>query len=102
MIAFFDEARQVIFDGMIGNAGQRGAQTLSNRAGGQDDIQFTRSNFGILVEGFVKIAQAEEQERIWILSFDFQILLADGSDIVGHGSILLLLASKTEYFPMNL
>ena len=57
----------------------------------QNNVQLARSNFGVLVECFIKIAQAEEQECIRILSFNFQVLLTDGGNIVGHGSILLLL-----------
>ena len=63
---------------------------FANRAGGQDDIEFAGSDLGIFIEGFVKIAQAKEQNRVRILAFDFEILFADGGDIVfGHGMILL-------------
>jgi len=51
-------------------------------------VEFTRGGLRILVEGLVEIAQAEEQDRVRVLAFDLQVLLADGGDILGHGPIV--------------
>ncbi len=45
-------------------------------------------DFGILVKGFVEITQPEEDDRIGVLAFDFEILLADGGDVIRHALIL--------------
>ena len=82
MVALFDQACQVIFDGMVGDAGHGDAHPFGHRAGGEHNIQFARGGFGILVEGFVKVTQAKEKNRIGVLAFDFKILLADGGDVV--------------------
>ena len=37
---------------------------------GQRQVQFLGCGFGILGEHFVKIAQSEKQNRIWVLFFN--------------------------------
>ena len=90
VIAFFDQARKVIVDGVIGDARQRYAHTAPNGARGQNDIKLARSDLGVFVEGLVKISKPEKDNGIGMLFFGFEILPADGSDIfVGHSLILL-------------
>ncbi len=90
VVAFFDQAREIVFDGMIGNARQRHAYPAANRARCEHDVEFARGDLGVLVEGFIKIAKPEEENGIGMLLFFFEVLPADGGDIfVGHSLILL-------------
>ncbi len=84
VVAFFDQAGQVIFHRVVGNAGHGHARAFSHVAGSQDDVQLARGNLGVLVERLVEIAQAEEEDRLGILALDFQILLPDGGDVFRH------------------
>ena len=85
VIAFLDEPGEVVVDGVIGNAGQRRPDPLANRSRGQDDIEFARSDFCVLVEGLVEVPQAEKEYCARILAFDLQVLLPNRRDIFGHG-----------------
>ena len=73
---------------MEGNAGHGDAFALRDRPGSKDNIQFAGSDLGILVKGLIKVTQAKENDRIRILALDFQVLLADGRDVIGHATIL--------------
>ena len=99
VITFFYQARQVIFDGVIRNASHWNALVLGHVSRGQDDVQFASSNLSILIEGFVKIAQSKEKDRVGVLGLNLQILLADGRHVRvarcswrGHDLILLHLS----------
>src|SRR6476646_10028445 len=90
MIAFLDEARQIILDGMIRNSCQRDAHTLSNRTRSQYNIELAGGQFSIFIKGFVEIAQPKEENCVGVIPFDIQILLAGrGSIIIMHRLILL-------------
>ena len=56
--------------------GHRHPQALAHSAGGEGDFQLAGDYPGVLVKGFVEIAQAKEDDGIGIGGFDFQILAA--------------------------
>ncbi len=85
MVALLDQAGEVVFGGVMGNAGHGNAGALGDGAGGEEEIQLTGSGFGILVEGLVKIAEAKEEDGVGILALDLEILFADGGDVVVWG-----------------
>ena len=60
MITLFDQPGKIIFDGMIGNARQRGAYAFANIAGGENDVEFAGGDFCIFIEGFVKISETKK------------------------------------------
>ena len=80
VIALVDQARDVVLGGVVRNTGHRHALTLGDRAAGEHQIQLAGGQFRVLIEGFVKVAQAEENNRVGILALDFQILATHGSD----------------------
>ncbi len=63
---------------MIGNTGQRKTLALPQLARSQRDSEQRRDAFGILAEGFVEIAEPEQDDGIGVLTFDPLILLEDG------------------------
>ena len=87
MMAFVDQSREVVFDGVVRDPCHGDAHAAGDRARSQDDIQFARGGFGVLVKGFVKIPQTEEKDGVGVLAFDFKILLADGGDVVAHRAL---------------
>ena len=60
-----------------------GPDTLGHRAGGQNDVQFPRGDLGVIIKGLVEIAQPEENDRILVLAFNVEVLLAERCDF-GH------------------
>ncbi len=89
MVAFFNQPDQVVIQRVIGDAGQGHTHPAADRAGGQDDLEFSGNGFGVFIEGFVEIAQAEKQDAILVLAFGVEVLLADWGDFIGgHGLIL--------------
>ena len=80
-IAFFDQPHQVIVNGVVGDARQRDAHPVPDRARGQNDVQLAGYGFGVLVESLVKVPETEEENAILMLSFQVKVLLADWSDI---------------------
>ncbi len=85
VVAFFDQAGEVVFDGVVGDARHRDARTFGDVARGEHDVEFARGNLGVLVKGLVEIAEAEEQDRVRVGAFDLEVLLANGGNVVGHG-----------------
>ncbi len=88
VVAFFDEAGEVVFDGVVRDARQRDAHAAADGTGGEHDVEFAGGDLGVLVEGLVEIADAEEEDRVGMVAFDLEVLLADGGDVVGgHGGL---------------
>ncbi len=87
---------------MVGDACQRSTHALSDRPGGKDNVQLAGSDLGILIEGFVKIPQAEKQDGVGIILLDIQILLSNRSDIIiGHGLILWASSEMSKCLSIN-
>jgi len=85
VVAFFDQAGYVVLGGMVRDAGHRDALVLGYRAAGQHQVKLTGGDLGVLVERLVKIAQAEEDDRIRELALDVQVLAAHRGDVcLGH------------------
>jgi len=58
-------------------------------AGGQGDLKFSRCNYGILEEHFVKISHAVKEYRIFMALFYLQVLLDHGRDFTHLTSTLI-------------
>ncbi|MBA7672525.1 hypothetical protein ES703_80702 [subsurface metagenome] len=78
LVATADEPRQVVVQSVIGDARHGHAMALAHISGGEDNLQLAGSQLGVFVKGLVEIAQAEEDNRLGVLSFDFEVLAADG------------------------
>jgi hypothetical protein len=59
---------------MVGNASQWYPLTFAHLSGSKRNFQLTRGGPGIIVKGFVEIAQPEKDDGIRIALFDFEIL----------------------------
>jgi hypothetical protein len=77
VVAFVDQAGEVILSGVMRYASHGDTDAFRDRPRGEDDIQLTRGDLGILIEGFVKVTQAEEHDRIRMLAFDIQVLASE-------------------------
>ncbi len=91
VVALADEFADVVFHGVMGDARHGDAHALRHVARGEHNFQFAGDDFGIGIEGFVEIPQAEEEDCLRVLAFDLQVLAADGRDFgffLGHGGIL--------------
>ena len=65
-VALAQQPREVGFDGMVGNAAHGlGALAVARR---QRELQLAADHYGVVVEQLVKVAHAEEEERIRILA----------------------------------
>ena len=70
-----DQARDVAFRGVIGNATHRDGLALFPVTRGERDLQFARGNHRIFVKKFVEIAEAEKQQRMRVARLNGVILL---------------------------
>ena len=64
------QAGQVVVDGVVGNAGQRGVAARTARAPRQHDSQRLAHRHGILSEGLIEITYPVEQDCIGVLRLD--------------------------------
>ena len=71
LVAAADEPRQVVIQGVVGNARHRHLVSLAHTPRGQDNLQLAGGELGILVKGLVEIAQAEEHNGVGVLLLDF-------------------------------
>ena len=85
LVAGVDQLGDVAVDRVVGHAGQRHTLVLADRPRGQDDVADARHDLGVVVEGLVEIAQAEEQDDVGVLLLERQVLAAHGC---GHGAVL--------------
>lgn len=84
LVALRDELREVAIDGVVRDAGERDAEALAHRLGGEGDVELARAEFGVVVEGLVEVAEAEEDDGVWVAALDVEVLAADGGEGV-HG-----------------
>jgi hypothetical protein len=63
---------------VIGNAGQGEPLPFPQLARGQRNAQNWGDPLGILAEGLVEIAEAEEDDGVRVLALDLQVLVEDG------------------------
>ena len=86
VVAALDQPSQVVFNRMVRDPGHRDPISLCNIARGQDNIELPCCDFSIPIKSFVKISQPEEQDRVRVLAFNREILLADGGQfrVFGH------------------
>ncbi len=87
MEAAFNQAAKVVFSGMVGDARHGHTHAFGHRAAGEHDIQGFAGLLRVFVEGFVKIAQAEEDDRLGVFAFDLQVLLAQRGDRIAHARL---------------
>jgi hypothetical protein len=69
---------------MVGYPRHRVTLPLAHLPGGEHDLQFLGDQPGILIEGLVEIAQAEEDDGLRIASLYLEILVSNRC----HGTIL--------------
>ena len=69
-----DQAGDVIFRGVIGNAAHRYRLVFFVLRAVRVICSSFRGDQGIVIEKFVEIAEAEHQQRAWILAFDRVVL----------------------------
>jgi hypothetical protein len=81
-----DQASDVAFGGVVGDAAHGDGLAFFAIAGGERDLQFAGGEDGVFVEEFVKVAQAEEQEGVGITGFDRLVLLHQWCSGIRHGS----------------
>src|SRR5688572_4906585 len=77
MIAFIDQACDVVLGGMMRHSCHRNTLGLRYVPAGQDNVQLSRDQFGVFIERLVEIPQAKKHDGIRELLFYIQILLAD-------------------------
>ena len=68
------QPREVLVDGMNRHARHANRHTRRLAARGQRDVQQLRGAFGVFIEEFVKIPHAVEQQHVWMLVLDGEIL----------------------------
>ena len=74
-LAEFDEAREVLLDGVVGHAGHLDRYPGALAARGQGDVEQSGGLFGVFVEQLVEIAHAIKKQRIFMLLFQLDVLL---------------------------
>jgi hypothetical protein len=73
----FEETRDVITGGVVGNAAHR-----NEAAPGEGDVEQLGADLSVFEKHFVKVAQAEEQERVGgQFAFDSAILRHHGREL---------------------
>ena len=87
-IALLDQARDVVFGGVIGDAAHRDRLAFFLVARGERDFELARGGDGVVVEEFVEIAQAEQQQRVGDLLLDAVILPHERRGGFGHEVLL--------------
>src|SRR5205814_2927094 len=78
-----EQLPDVVLEGVIRNAGHRQALPFAELARGQGDAQERGRALGILAEGLVEVAQAEEHDRVRMLTLDPLVLLEDRDRLQG-------------------
>ena len=73
-----DQARQMPLHSLHRHARQGHALPLAHGLAGQGDAERLADQPGVLVEGLVEVAQAEEEDRVWAARLEIQVLAADG------------------------
>ena len=87
LVALGDQARHVSLVGVERHAAHRGAFFLAAVFAGQRQLQLPRSRQRVVVEHFIEVTDAVEQNLVGMLFFDFKILLHHGRYcLLGHVS----------------
>ena len=66
-----DERGEVAFEAVIGHARERDAHVSPHRFRGEHDAEFAREEARIVVEGFVEVADAKEEDGVGVAALDF-------------------------------
>jgi len=82
-VAGLEEPAQIAVHGVVGDAGHGDALVLAHVAAGQGDAEHSCGDAGIVIEGLVEVAEAEEQQGVRVLLLDAEVLAAQGG--LGHG-----------------
>jgi hypothetical protein len=72
-----DECGEVTFKTVIRDSCEGNARILTHGLGGQDYIKLTCQRSRIVVEGFVKIAYAKQQQRVRVAALNLKVLLSE-------------------------
>ena len=74
---------------MVRDAGEGYLIALAHLPRGQHNFQLSGGDAGVLVEGLIEVAEAEEDDGVGVLLFNAKILAADGGDIIFHGKTIV-------------
>ena len=87
-VSFLDEARDVAFGGMVGDAAHGDGRALFLVARGEGDFELAGGGDGVLEEELVEIAQAEHEQGLGHLLLDAVVLPHERRGGVTHGEFL--------------
>ncbi|GIW17535.1 MAG: hypothetical protein KatS3mg064_0692 [Tepidiforma sp.] len=76
-VAAGDELRDVLVDSVVGHAGKGHAEVFPHRLRGEGDLEFFGDELRVVVERFVKIAEAEEEDGARVTLAEVEVLLPD-------------------------
>ena len=83
-VALLDQPCEVRLQRVVGDARQGHTLALAHLSRGEGDLQLARDDPGVLVEGLVEVAHAEQQDLVLVLLLDAQVLSSGWS---GHASV---------------
>ena len=78
LVAAGDQFGDIPFGRMVGNAAHGDPLALGNGAPGEDQVQLAGRHVRVIVEHFVEVAQAKEDDGVRVLRLDVEILLPGG------------------------
>lgn len=87
-IAAANQSAQIIIQSVVWYAGHRYFVAFTHLARGEDNLQFFSGDVGVLIKSFIKIAESEEDDGLWVLALNIEVLLADGG-LIHNGNIIL-------------
>jgi hypothetical protein len=76
-VAGGDQPGDVSIGGVMRDTGEGDADTFAHFAAGEDDIEDAGGDLGVLLEGLVEVAEAEEEDGVGEAALDLQVLTAD-------------------------
>ncbi len=87
LVALGDQARHISLIGVERHAAHGGALLLAAVFAGQCQLQFARGCQRVIIEHLIEVSDAVKQDLVWMLFFDFKILLHHGRYcLLGHVS----------------
>ena len=78
LVAPLDEPGQVRLERVVRDAGEWDALSAAHLTRGQGDLQLPRDETGVLVERLVEVAHPEEQDGVFVLLLDPEVLPSGG------------------------
>jgi hypothetical protein len=85
-VSGIDQSREIRFDGVIRHTGERDAHIAAHIARSENNVTDTGDRFRVVVKRFVEITKAKQNDGVWKLFFDAEVLLADRCGHAGNYS----------------